>query len=313
MGDDRPAVYEEDGRWVYRASALGGCTKALAALRMGNSPVAPPAGLQKAFDEGNAAEDKIIELYEKYTARTVRARQQALEIRVSDTCVIRGHIDGLADTTLVEAKAFAESTLDDWNRKGWDGFPHYKIQTGLYWAGVGAESLDMVIGLKNYQGVVETIEIFHYDTPPTSSQDAINKVLEIERIAASGELPKECDEKWWGCPVWYLHEKPEIEEVEDEELKIHIRMYAGAKRSLDSAQKGKDLAQQFIFKRLNELGLAGKKLKSDKWEVTDVVMAGKKSLDTAKLKKDVKNLDDYYKTGKSSRYITLREVKDDSE
>ena len=59
---DRPLAYEdEDGRIVYRASALGGCDGALVRARLGVTGAPPSDFMQTRFDEGTDWEARVLE------------------------------------------------------------------------------------------------------------------------------------------------------------------------------------------------------------------------------------------------------------
>lgn len=61
MGDDRGSVYEDhDGRYVFRASALGGCMSSLVRHGMGMTPEPFPASMYDRFEEGNVAEPVML-------------------------------------------------------------------------------------------------------------------------------------------------------------------------------------------------------------------------------------------------------------
>lgn len=61
MGDDRGSVYEDhDGRYVFRASGLGGCMAGLVRHGLGMTPEPFPATMYDRFEEGNDAEPVML-------------------------------------------------------------------------------------------------------------------------------------------------------------------------------------------------------------------------------------------------------------
>src|SRR5918992_1081323 len=110
MSDDRPSVYVEGDRVVYRASAVGGCLRALVACRLGYTPLPFDEGSELRMNEGVLHEPAILAALEK-DGWIVAGQQREVELTVGGTIVIRGHIDGAAGKGLdgparvVEAKA----------------------------------------------------------------------------------------------------------------------------------------------------------------------------------------------------------------
>lgn len=61
MGDDRGSVYEDpDGKYVFRASGLGGCTSSLVRHGLGMTAEPFPASMYDRFEEGNVAEPVML-------------------------------------------------------------------------------------------------------------------------------------------------------------------------------------------------------------------------------------------------------------
>jgi len=194
MGDDRPSVYEENGVWVYRASAAGRCERELWAYRTGMTPTAHPDWLEKAFQEGHDNEDAILDAVGEITMQ-----QHLIEIPVGKGVMFRGAIDGYQESSkkLVDAKAFAESTYyTKWLKTGIRGFPSYVAQMRLYGAGLELQGLElngliMAIGIKNDDGVVQKVKQFKYlfDDVPLTLRDLKWKVMRIEVAARNNQMP----------------------------------------------------------------------------------------------------------------------------
>ena len=92
MGDE-PAVYLEDGRWVYRASAVGGCVRALYLARTGIRAQSPPPFVQRIYDAGNRGEERVLTMLAQQ-GWTVGDCQKRVELNVGNAAMIRGHVDG---------------------------------------------------------------------------------------------------------------------------------------------------------------------------------------------------------------------------
>lgn len=83
---------------VYRASALGGCIKALAAARQGYSPMPEPPRMEQIFQAGNEAEDRTVTKLRE-AAWLLWGQQRVITLPVTKLSsghevVVRGHIDG---------------------------------------------------------------------------------------------------------------------------------------------------------------------------------------------------------------------------
>lgn len=196
MSDDRPSVYfdKSAGRWVYRASAIGRDMAELLTLRLGSDKVPVSEAIQAAFDEGNRAEPLVIEELRR-RGWDVRGQQHGMEIIVSNTAMIRGHIDGLVGARLLEVKTAHPDTFADWTKYGWSKFEAYACQVTLYMAACNCESVDMVWALKTEDGELVQpldlrIETFH--GMPRTLDYVLDRVKQIELIAETGELPE-----WW--------------------------------------------------------------------------------------------------------------------
>lgn len=101
-GDNRPPAYYEEinGKTVLviRASAIGhSCLWELIAAGQGIEPSPIPDWLQRAFDEGNAAEPVIIERLISDHQFTFLSQQDEGELWLSDDVLIRFHPDGIAN------------------------------------------------------------------------------------------------------------------------------------------------------------------------------------------------------------------------
>jgi hypothetical protein len=123
MGDDRPSVYDEGDRVIYRASSVGNCIKSLVAARQGITPADHPDWLMEKFAEGNTAEPIIVDWIkqqgewefqspheqESYgglpetVIPTAHDNQFLLEIPVGTQALLRCHLDGMAVCTGAKA------------------------------------------------------------------------------------------------------------------------------------------------------------------------------------------------------------------
>ena len=210
MGDE-PAVYLEDGRWVYRASAVGGCVRALYLARTGIRAQSPPPFVQRIYDAGNRGEERVLTMLAQQ-GWTVGDCQKRVELNVGNAAMIRGHVDGAGyrgsePELLVEIKCLGETYREGWARDKWDAFPHYRTQlAAMMYAGGWRRAL-FVLGQKNSAGDVTGIDIYHIDEPPMALADVKRRVMQVEKAAKEGKEPG-CDrEQTPFCPYAFIHDE----------------------------------------------------------------------------------------------------------
>ena len=100
-------MYEEDGKWVFRASAFGGCERNLVRQAIGHDPAPAPEFMLGKYDESAALEGPILRaLEEQYGWRAMRPAelpmydfddtgQATLEMPVAGG-EVRSHPDAIA-------------------------------------------------------------------------------------------------------------------------------------------------------------------------------------------------------------------------
>lgn len=244
--DNRPPVYmDTDGRWVYRASGVGGlCPRALWLARTGVDPSPIPESLAKAYMEGANNEPVILAMFEQTYDIRVHSQQDEYEIEVPglDGVVIRGHIDGLGDdhvmerTGVVEAKKVAES--------GWGSpahmiglYPGWLPQIHLAMRGTETRIAWEVFG-KSVDGVVEEIRYGVQEYDRRIVAQVFDKVRQVELAVSVGE-PILCPEEVWGCPYWQLHDGIDNarEVIEDQTMAVLAREVAEFSRQAKVAEE----------------------------------------------------------------------------
>ncbi len=315
MGDDRPNVYEEEGVWVYRASAAGRCERELWAYRTGMTPTAHPDWLLKAFQEGHDNEDAILKV-----VGGVTMAQRVIEIPVGKGVMFRGAIDGYQESSkkLVDAKAFAESTYyTKWLKTGIRGFPGYTAQMRLYGAGLELQGLElngliMAIGIKDDDGVVQKVKQFQYsfDDLPVTLRDLKRKVMRIEAAAVSGEMPPCVEPLQYPCSFFFIHDEKEIMVSDNEFLELMANKWRAAKVREDAAKKDRDEAGAMILSTLDEMEREkGEAVQVGDWVVSDVNQTNKGRVNWKKMADDGNAVDGYRAKETKVRYATVKEAK----
>lgn len=283
MGDDRPAVYhDDDGRWVYRASAVGSCIRALVAARQGYAPMPFPDRTLQIMEEGNIHEPHILAAVSQQ-GYAIASEQDEVEVPVIRGVVIRGHIDGIASTggvdRVVDAKAMSKDVFEKWSRHGLKAFPRYAIQLAIY---MGALGLGGMMACKNRND--GTVDVKTFDELPIKLSVIKAKVARVEMLAKKGELPT-CDtEDQWGCVYRYLHEAREPDDAydEDEVIDALAGEYHRTALAVKQAEERQRECRTRLIKALGERS----RCKTSSWSVTRVE-ANRKRLDMEALKEAV--------------------------
>lgn len=250
--DHSPAVYQnEHGEIIYRASAIGYCTKMLAALRQEYESKPVPDKIREKMDESSALEDEAIDKFvaEHHNIITEVDRQvPPIKLRVTDGVFIRGKPDTLLRTTdgrtgILEIKNLGDSL---YKSNSVSLQPKYLAQGTVYM--VGYDFIAFVLRNK------ETGAMYYkwFDTTPMDFGKLYRKVLHIESLAESLELPESCDSRDYPCPVFYLHESDKFEDWEDMSLQQDFEELARAYDRARAMEKEGKEAKKALQKELRE-------------------------------------------------------------
>lgn len=244
---DGAIVQVASDRVVYRASALGGCVKGLAAARMGYEEVAPPQKQQDVFDEGHLHEGAVLEKFEKDGWQIVEGSlQREVVVPVTGKLFVVGHVDAemfgpideyFATTSVVDVKSQSQNAWDDFERNGWESgfFPKYKWQFSSYMIATGLPG--MLIRKNRNTGEVKHEFI---EEPFYSLTEIRVRVMQVEAIAKQGALPGPCDYRTFPCGYFYLHEDEPVVVLEDDQLDVLARQYEEAKDEEKQARGRKE-------------------------------------------------------------------------
>lgn len=278
VADHRPDVYEENGRWVFRASSFGGCERNLVRQAIGHTPADAPEFMLGKYDESAALEEPILRaLEEQYGWRVMRPAelpmydfddtgQFALELPVTGG-VIRCHPDAIAkcyrldsrvatdaegqamyelgDQRVVEVKALSVKSAPFDLSKNLNYWWQFAIEMavtkrkGIYVVGWKDEDGELVRG---EDGKIR-LSVAWYSEPPESlvaiKKRAKRLVGAINAALAGDGLP-ECDVKQYPCGFWSEHEGGVWAKPELEELDDQIAELAFEVYELASIAKFAD-------------------------------------------------------------------------
>lgn len=279
--DDRPDVYEENGLWVFRASSAGHCLKNLIAIRLGVGTMDTPAWLEKAYAEGVENEPVILANLVREHGWTLQedASQNEVELRIGSKVIVRGHVDAKGahvehGVRVIEAKALAKSSVEKWERKGWDAFPYYATQLSIYMEATGLPGL-FAIGVKEQESrEVKTVIPVLVDEPPVATRDI---KVRLTKAAMARELPDTCDYQHYPCSTFFLHEEKAKTEAEVlTEMKDTVALNALSDEYLrghnmqTNGKKMKERASKEMKELFERLGKMGEPVSTGAYEVTYV-------------------------------------------
>lgn len=213
---NKPIVYREGQRTIFRASAFAACIKSLVLARCGVEPAPPAQVLQRAFTRGQEAEPMIMAQCANYFQADVVDMQRQVELPIGKKAAIRGHIDGamwIEDRYYpIDAKCFGESNFRSNRRGGIENLGQlgefYAVQAWTYCMATDASEFVFAVNLADTDEVDFTV----YDLDELaeiggiSYPKAIAKVAQVEKLSKEGSLlTAPCEVERFGCPYYPFH------------------------------------------------------------------------------------------------------------
>lgn len=307
MGDDRPDVYEESGRIVYRANSFGGCTKNLAGLRMGYEPAKTPASMLAIFEAGNRFETIAIKRMAE-TKLEVSEQQREYDLQLTNRIIVRCHIDGRVADRVVEIKSQSQDAWDSFLKNGWDDglWPKYRWQVSVEMYATGLKGLVVRINRDDESADMDYQVI---DEPFFTLAELRARALEIEKIVYRGVLPEECDRPSFPCPLYRLHtDTLDVSvEVDEEEVDKLAREYDRARGMVKRWEGIKDGARRGL-----RLGTSDDNIRTRSGIVVKFSQATVRRLSEKKLKDAGINVSEYQDETLQERItVTMPKVDDD--
>lgn len=294
------AQYAIDGKVIYyRASAIGGCLRKLYFARMGFDGKAPTDNMQAIFSKGHELEPIILQRLIDEQGWQLREYQGTIEFQVYKNVYVTGHYDAEGmhpvwtngEWIPVDAKSFAQSTMDSWMAGGIDAFPHYAWQQSAYAIGMGVDRFCLPLLNKDTNELHVVIE----KKLPYTKADFLLRLSYIEDHVAKNEQP-DCDNSY-PCPFYYLHDAKATDSLDESQEKM-AQSYA----NLSDKIKLLDIARKAISsKLLKDIPYTDdlRTFTSPSFEVT--VVANPKRLNTQAIKELLKqaevDIDEYYTPG----------------
>lgn len=240
----KPAVYEDPlGNIIYRASALGWCLNSLIYARLDYEPQPPPEYLQEKFDESSSYEQIALDRYidQEHGAQQLRTydTQVQVQIEVTSSIFIRGHIDAVVDYKPIEIKSPATFLYKKWSVRS--NIPRsYLYQISCYILRRGP--LHLVIANKEDENA--PLVIHRFTEPPITMEEIRQRILSIEYQAASNIPQETCEYDMYPCPYFRFHTDDKkaqraldkIHSPLDEPDQQHLQSLLNERREIKSAR-----------------------------------------------------------------------------
>lgn len=240
---DDPPVYERDGTVWYRASSLGGCVRMLALARQGYDAVEVGGSMAEVFKAGHDAEREV---WAKAIIKGVA--QEYVELRVSDSIAIAGHLDcwdpegpvigerRWSTGRIYEVKSQSES---EWRPiKEGQLWQRYKFQLGVYMWATGLP-LTVVRVRRGKEGGIEGEAREDFAEPPVTLAEIRQRVFQVEMLARRDLSEVACEKVEFPCPFFYTHQTSDgvlvRETVDDPGAVVLAKQYKNAKTIADIA------------------------------------------------------------------------------
>ncbi len=316
-----PAVtIDEDKVMRIRASALGGCYRALAAEAVGYAADSVPKNMLQVFGEGRRREPIILQrLVEEYEVDLIFPpidKPYSIELKIADGLAIVGHIDGLGmwggKKWVIEVKTASPDMFKHYEKHGLDKakIATYPWQVSAYFHGMKEQFPDVegilyVVQEKKTDAWTDKISLFEVPVPHTLDQLASRALIIRQFVNAwyanADDIPP-CSNNSL-CKFRYLHDEKILSSSNDELLAKYCELNERKK------EKGRDVAA--LDKELKAI----KKEIEEKWGGDLLIKAGIKVngytitmskiepevLDTEKLSKVIEplgyDLQDFYVKG----------------
>ena len=289
----------------YRASAVGGCSRALVCAGLGYEGHQPPDWMQEKFDEGHTLEPVVVGWLKEGRAFNTRGggtesfhdvgREQEphdLQVGVVEqdgvdyTVVVRAHSDAMGKIggfeVDIEIKCVGDDLWGDFRSKGLAGLHHYAWQVSARMHAHGLPVAFVVARKKGSlsKGDLEIVDVLVeiVTEPPIPMRDFKRRLLKVENAIgdaeADAELPP-CDIRQYPCLYWYLHDDTENEtrtRVDDALLAGQVAAYKAAAAEEADAKKRKDLFMAGIkaWMDANGMGVDGARYEVGDFKVTYV-------------------------------------------
>lgn len=219
-------------RIIYRASAIGGCPRALWAARNGYEGKPITAKFQAIFARGYEIEDITKTILESMGYKIFNNGYE-VHVDLGPIAELRpvwilGHIDCDTRTVddpqmvLTEIKGFGKDYLDRYLQTGIEGFPLYTHQITSYLKARTQSRWRFVIYQKTHPSDEDSptrLIIRDYELPPIPFETVKKKVEQIELVSTTDPSLVTCS-NLYPCEYRYLHTEKEYVDLQPHQLAL---------------------------------------------------------------------------------------------
>ena len=313
---DHAIVTETPDGIYYRASALGGCLRALWAARSGQPAAPTPAKMQAVFDRGHEIEPIVINMlkeqgwniYDEQKEVILPVTFEEFPDTVSQTpppitkpLFILGHIDALGAPPpgisgpeshtfehVIEIKGFGPDLWAKYKAGGLRGMFGYSVQTSAYQYALGFADLAFVV----YNKETGELDIQFFERPVLERWELDVIVAVVEECYRSSQMPS-CTLNY-PCPYYHLHDPLPVPSALVDTLAVTYLNIGEQIKTLEATRKA-------ISGKIKNLLPEGE---ADKWQSADVGLSlspnasswNTEALDDLLTKAEL-DRDDYRKSG----------------
>lgn len=202
---------------IIRASAFGGCDRAILASLYGEPSKPTTKTQQQAFKRGNDAEPKILANIEKKNKCTIGDRQLELayEVNVAGKVYrLQGHPDGIIDSvhrTIVEAKCLNSDSANNFRRNPVKYHRKYTFQASIY-AYLAQQHFELpkppgiIFGIYDWEQ--RKHDILSYPVPFHTWKEITTRLFTIAGYHATHNYPEFCNEYSFFCDYTLCNQPP---------------------------------------------------------------------------------------------------------
>ena len=264
--DQLPSVYTKDSITYYRASSLSQCPRTFIFARQGHVPRIPHT-LQEAFTYGIEHEEYVVDMLKQRGAE-ITDQQLEVELKVSPTIRIIGHIDGIIGSSILEIKCLSHDNVEKFRDDRERFFPYYMTQISVYMHSLRLPALFAI-----YDKDEDSLHTINVPTPPIPLEGLITRVEMLESYNTTyntTDILPDCETTSF-CPFFYLHQDykdgdDEYQLDKDAQLSALVRAYSVLNHRLSVLEESKSNLRSKIEARLGFLEV--EKARSDSFSVS---------------------------------------------
>ena len=256
---DHAIVTETDTGIYYRASALGGCLRALWAARKGMPAAPTPAKMQEVFDRGHEIEPIVINMLKEQGWNIYDEQKEVIlpvtfeefpdsvsqvPPPITKPLYVLGHVDALGAPPpglsgpeadgfehVIEIKGFGPDLWAKYKAGGLRGMFGYAVQCSAYQYALGFADLAFVV----YNKETGELDIQFFERPVLERWELDVIVAVVEECYRTSQMPS-CTLNY-PCPYYQLHDPLPVPSPLVDSLAITYLSISNQIRTLEATRK----------------------------------------------------------------------------